>query len=261
MSNILEKIVEDKKREVEKRLGHITSSRLQRLAVDNRTPLDFRESLRGKGLSVIAEVKKASPSKGVIRPDFEPLDIAMSYREGGASCLSVLTEEKYFQGKPEYLSAIRKAVDIPILRKDFIIDNRQIRESYDLGADAILLIVAILTDEQLSVMLQLSADFQLTVLVEIHTEKELSRALGYNCPLIGINNRNLTTFETDIQHSIDLRRLIPQSTTCVSESGIKDAQHCDLLQKNGFDAILVGETLMRQPDPGAYIASLLGKTT
>lgn len=258
--NILEKIVRDKKEEIAARLGSMGSGRLIRSSTDLRAPKDFRAALQGDSLSVIAEVKKASPSKGVIRPDFDPLEIAKSYARAGADCLSVLTEEKYFQGKPEYLINIRQEVDIPILRKDFIVDARQVRESYDMGADAILLIVSILTDELMSELISMASDFGLTVLVEVHSEAELSRALALNCPLIGINNRNLSTFKTDVQHSVDLKKQLPSETTCVSESGIKSADDCRLLRENGFDAILVGETLMRQPDPGSYISTLLGDT-
>lgn len=256
--SILDQIVTDKKIEIEQRLYDIEPNQIKPTADDTRIPNNFRQALQGEGLSVIAEVKKASPSKGVIRGDFEPVKTAESYENAGANCLSVLTEEKYFQGSPDYLKAIRKVVSIPILRKDFIVDQRQIRESYDMGADAILLIVSILTDIQLYGLKSLAEQFGLTVLVEVHSKVELSRALDLNCSLIGINNRNLATFQTDVMHSVSLKKSIPDSVTCISESGIKNDTDCILLKKNGFDGILVGETLMRQPDPGAYIKTLLG---
>ncbi len=258
--SILDQIVQDKKTEVAKRLTGITTDHLHKSNTDHRKPLDFIKALKTRSLSIIAEIKKASPSKGVIRPDFDPLQIAKSYAKAGANCLSVLTEEKYFQGSSDYLKVIRQAVEIPLLRKDFIVDNRQIRESYDLGADAILLIASVLSEQQLSDFRKLAETFGLTTLVEVHTAQELEVALKLDCHLIGINNRNLATFETDIQHSINLRKRIPEYVTCVSESGINSAADCRVLHENGFDAVLVGETLMRQPDPGAYIATLLGKT-
>ncbi len=258
--SILDQIVQDKKIEVAKRLTGIATDHLQKSGNDHRKPLDFIKALKTRSLAIIAEVKKASPSKGVIRPDFDPLQIAKSYAKAGANCLSVLTEEKYFQGSPDYLKAIRQAVEIPLLRKDFIVDERQIRESYDLGADAILLIASVLSEQKLSEYKKIAEAFGLTTLVEVHTEQELGVALKLDCHLIGINNRNLATFKTDIQHSINLRRQIPEHVTCVSESGINSAADCRILHENGFDAVLVGETLMRQPDPGAYIATLLGKT-
>lgn len=257
--NILEKIVKDKKAENHRRLQHIKAGQLLRTASDTRMPRDFLTALRAPRLAVIAEVKKASPSKGVIRPDFDPVAIAESYAAAGADCISVLTEETYFQGKPFYLKDIHSAVGIPILRKDFIFDKRQIRESYDLGADAILLIAAILSNEQLSELSALANDFGLMTLVEVHTEKELQRVLDQNCRLIGINNRNLMTFETDLHHSIELRKRIPDDITCVSESGIQTSADCELLWQNGFNAVLVGESLMRQSDPGAYLSKLLGR--
>ncbi|MBT3225939.1 MAG: indole-3-glycerol phosphate synthase TrpC [Deltaproteobacteria bacterium] len=257
--SILNQIVKDKKKEIANKLIGIRKDQLKKSEADHRIPLDFIKSLKDESLAIIAEIKKASPSKGVIRQDFDPLQIAKSYSRSGANCLSVLTEEMYFQGHPDYLKAIRQEVDIPLLRKDFIVDERQIRESYDLGADAILLIVSILSEKQLADFKKSAAAFGLTTLVEVHTKKELDVALKLNCHLIGINNRNLATFETDIQQSINLKKLIPSHVTCVSESGIHSTADCRILHENGFDAVLVGETLMRQPDPGAYIATLLGK--
>lgn len=257
--SILDQIVKDKKKEVEERLDNIDNERLVKTETDLRVPMDFEMFLKGERLAIIAEVKKASPSKGVIRQDFDPLEIARSYARSGANCISVLTEEKYFLGNPKYLKEIRQEIDIPLLRKDFIVDERQIRESYDLGADAILLMGTVLSRQQLARFRKTAAGFGLTTLVEVYTREELEIALELECNLIGINNRNLATFKTDIQHSIDLKKHIPNHVTCVSESGINSAADCTALQEIGFDAVLIGETLMRQSDPGAYIATLLGK--
>lgn len=257
--NILSKIVKDKKQEVNSCLKSIKSTELMRNQSDIRIPLDFKSALNQDRLSIISEVKKASPSKGVIREDFNPVQIAKSYKKHGTSCISVLTESKYFLGDTQFLKDIRKSVDVPILRKDFMVDARQMRESYDLGADAILLIVAVLSIAQLKEYREIADSFGLACLVEVHTQKELKIALDLECDLIGINNRNLTTFKTDIHHSIELKKHIPESVTCVSESGINSADDCKLLHENGFHAILVGETLMRQPDPGAYIPTLLDR--
>ncbi len=255
--NILEQIVQDKKAEVSQKLGYIEENLLWKNDSDIRVPLDFKAGLQDNRLSIVAEVKKASPSKGIIREDFNPVWIARSYEAHGAACISVLTEEKYFQGHPDFLKEIRTTVGIPLLRKDFVTDERQIRESYNLGADAILLIVAVLTDNQLSHFSKIARGFGLSCLVEVHTENELETALDNNCDLIGINNRNLTTFKTDLKHSIKIRKRIPPGIVCISESGIHTADDCKLLRDHGFDAVLVGETLMRQPDPGTMIPALL----
>ena len=257
--SILDDILRDKQEEVNKTLSHITKTDLLPNAADTRIPRDFKKALQADGLSIIAEVKKASPSKGLIRPDFHPVDIAKSYDKNRANCISCLTEEKYFQGHPDFLKAIIKEVSIPVLRKDFVVDERQIRDSYDLGADAILLIVAALSKQQLADYYSLAKAFKLTALVEVHSESELQTALDIQADLIGINNRNLKTFETNLNHSIELRKQIPSSITCVSESGIHTTEDCKLLEKNGFDAILVGESLMRKEDPGLAIKDLLGR--
>ena len=257
--NILEKILADKKEEVHATLGSIGPSLLEKNQNDHRIPLDFKGALQNRSLSIIAEVKKASPSKGLIRPDFNPVDIAASYIKNGANCLSILTEIKYFQGHPDYLKSIRKIANIPLLRKDFMVDARQIRESYELGADAVLLIVGALSPEKLTEFKTIADSFGLTCLVEVHSEEELQIALNINCDLIGINNRNLTTLETDVKHSAQLKSMIPNGLVTVSESGIHTAEDCQFLKEKGFDAILVGETLMRQPDPGLAIVELMRK--
>ncbi len=255
--NLLETITADRQRQVDRELDHIVPDEIRRKPTDLRIPLDFTKALKGEGLSVIAEVKKASPSKGIIRQDFQPTAIARSYARNGAACISVLTETKYFQGENLFLRNIRRAVKLPLLRKDFIVDERQIRESYELGADAILLIVASLSREKLEHFQDVAHTFGLACLVEVHTEKELDTALDGGCRLIGINNRDLTTFATNLRHSVNLRRHIPDHVVCVSESGIRTAEECRILLDNRFDAILVGETLLRQPDPGRAIAGLI----
>ncbi len=257
--NILDKIIKDKQAEVNIKLAHFSKDHIKKISQEQRTPLDFKKALQKKNLSIISEIKKASPSKGLIRADFKPLEFAVSYEENGADCISVLTEEKYFQGHPDFLKEIKTNLKIPILRKDFIVDSRQIPESYQLGADAILLIVSALTKDQLTEFKKLAEDFGMTCLVEVHTIEELEIALKHDCDLIGINNRNLVTFKTDINHSIVLREKIPDNVVCVSESGIHTPEHCELLSNSGFDAILVGEILMRQKDPGTAIHDLLEK--
>lgn len=257
--SILDDILRDKQEEVNHTLSHIVKANLLPNSEDSRIPRNFKTALQADGLSIISEVKKASPSKGLIRADFHPVEIAKSYDKNGANCISVLTEEKYFQGHPDYLKAIVKEVSIPVLRKDFVVDERQIRDSYDLGADAILLIVAALSKQQLLDYYSIAKAFKLTALVEVHSEEELQTALEIQADLIGINNRNLKTFETNLNHSIELRKQIPAHVTCVSESGIHTTDDCHLLVKNGFDAILVGESLMRKEDPGLAISELLGR--
>ncbi len=259
MDNILARINEDKQKEVNERLGQITPEKLKPTAADTRKPLSLKKALQAKGLSVIAEVKKASPSKGVIRADFQPLTFAKSYEKWGAAALSILTEEKYFQGNEAFLKEIKPAVSLPCLRKDFIVDPRQIRESYEMGADVILLIVASLTQEQLTDWHALARSYGLSVLVEVHNEEELEQAIQAGAEIIGVNNRNLKTFEVSLENSLRLIKLMPKEAIKVSESGIASSSDCDILEAAGFDAVLVGETLMRAEDPGSHIPVLLGK--
>lgn len=207
---------------------------------------------------MIAEVKKASPSKGLIRPDFEPVTIAKTYESAGASAISVLTDEKYFQGSIEYLKSIRQAVDLPLLRKDFVIDAYQIYEARAAGADAILLIVAALSREQLVEFGGLARELGMGALIEVHTAEELDVALSTDEPIIGINNRNLQTFETTLDTTIELASRIPSDRVIVSESGIFTRADVERLTAAGVDAILVGESLMREPDPGVKVRELLG---
>lgn len=226
-------------------------------AQDTPDPADFAGALRAEGMSLIAEVKKASPSKGVIRQDFDPAYIAEAYAENGARALSVLTDEAYFQGADEYLVEARRAAGLPVLRKDFTVDSYQIHEARLLGADAILLIVALMDGGQLEDFQGLGRELGLSVLVEAHSKEELQRALEVGADLLGINNRDLTTFETTLDTTFELREYVPDSVTLISESGIETHDHVRQLADAGVDAILVGESLMRQEDVGAAVRVLL----
>jgi indole-3-glycerol phosphate synthase len=223
-------------------------------------PRDFAEAIRRKiaaGRSaVIAEIKKASPSKGVLRPDFDPPAIARGYEAGGAACLSVLTDRQYFQGAPEYLGAARAACALPALRKDFIVDPHQVAEARALGADAILLIVAALADDRLAELEACAADFGMAVLVEVHDAAELARALRLRTPLIGVNNRNLRSFEVSLDTTLGLLPRIPGDRIVVTESGILVPGDVARMRAHGVHAFLVGEAFMRAPDPGAALATL-----
>ncbi|MGH1403220.1 MAG: indole-3-glycerol phosphate synthase TrpC [Alphaproteobacteria bacterium] len=223
-------------------------------------PSGFLSALeRSKGPSVIAEVKKASPSKGVIREDFDPVQIAKTYQEHGATCLSVLTDEPYFQGHDDFLISIKKHVDMPVLRKDFMIDPYQIYESRALGADCVLLIMAALSDNLAWELYDIAVELRMDVLVEVHNLDELERALRFNPMMIGVNNRNLKTLDVDIQTSNDLLLHIPSSIHKVSESGISSPRTVSTLYQAGYKSFLVGESLMREDDIGLALDNLLGK--
>ena len=223
-------------------------------------PRDFVGALRSKisrGRSaVIAEIKKASPSKGVLRPIFDPPAIARRYEAGGAACLSVLTDRDYFQGAPEFLTAARAACSLPALRKDFTIDEYQVVEARALGADCILLIVAALDDAQLAALESCAQDMGLAVLVEVHNPGELERALKLRTPLVGVNNRNLKTFDVTLQTTLDLLPRIPREKVVVTESGIQNPADVARMRAHGVHAFLVGEAFMRAADPGAALATL-----
>ncbi|MNO24844.1 Indole-3-glycerol phosphate synthase [compost metagenome] len=226
----------------------------------------FRNALttsRNRSMGLIAEVKKASPSKGLIRADFDPVSIAKGYEAGGADCLSVLTDKDYFQGSGAYLQQVREAVSLPLLRKDFIIDERQIYEARLLGADAVLLIAAILTPEQLTAFTDTAASLGLDILIEVHDRSELETVLatgkvGHPGVLLGINNRNLRTFETALSTTAELAALLPGTVPVISESGIAGAGDIDYLRTTGAIGVLVGEYLMRQPDVEQAVNGLLG---
>ncbi|MEI7732868.1 MAG: indole-3-glycerol phosphate synthase TrpC [Verrucomicrobiota bacterium] len=264
--NILDTIVAQKQREVAQLpAGTITGAELA-AAMDRRGQRDFLAALRQprRGpVALIAEVKKASPSAGVIRPDFDPVRIARAYEAAGASCLSVLTDEKFFQGSLSYLKAIREAVQLPLLRKDFIIDARQILEAIEWGADAILLIVAILDHTRLRRFHELATQAGLTVLVEAHDEAELDRALAAGAQLVGVNNRNLKTFKVDLATTERLAERLragaghPEALL-VAESGIHTHDDVQRLARCGARAILVGESLMRHADIAGKVGELLG---
>src|SRR5580658_8016663 len=250
--NILDKIVEEKKREVSKLPARIIAAGdLRDAMLEHGERRDFpaalRKSNRGS-IALIAEVKKASPSAGVICQDFDPVRIAKEYEAAGASCLSVLTDEKFFQGSLDYLRQIRAAVQLPLLRKDFIIDERQILEAIEWGADAILLIVSILSDEQLKKFHSLAMDAGLVALVEVHDAQEMERALKIGAELIGVNNRDLKTFNVDSATTEKLAATVGREKILVAESGIHTRADVERLKNCGAKAILVGESLLRDGD-------------
>jgi indole-3-glycerol phosphate synthase len=264
--SILEHILLDKAAEVAACRRRRPLAELQRQTHDLPRPRNFVAALQGDqsdhviGWRVIAEVKKASPSKGVIRPDFDPVAIARTYAANGAAALSVLTDEKYFQGHLSFLECIRQAVPLPLLRKDFTIDAYQIYESRVALADAILLIVAALSLGQLAELSALAQDLGMAALVEVHTVDELERVLPLRPDLIGINNRDLRSFQTDIQTTLQLLPMIPDGVVVVSESGINTGADMARLRNHGVDAFLIGEALMRATDPGIKLHELLHDT-
>ena len=227
-------------------------------ALDANTGFPFRKALSGDEISFICEVKRASPSKGLIAPDFPSLDIARDYERAGASAISCLTEPFWFKGRDEYLAEISNAVTIPVLRKDFTVDEYMIYQAKTLGASAVLLICSILSKEQLSEYLGIAHSLGLSALVEAHDEDEVRTALSVGAGIIGVNNRDLRTFTVDINNSARLRKLVPPEILFVSESGIKTAADIEALRSNGTNAVLIGETLMRSPDKKAALDELRG---
>ena len=227
-------------------------------ALDSETGFPFEKALKKSGMSFICEVKKASPSKGVIAEDFPYLQIAREYEAAGASAISCLTEPYYFQGSNDYLREIAAGVNIPVLRKDFTVDEYMIYEAKVLGASAVLLICAILTDEELNKYLETAHSLGLSALIEAHTDEEVERALKCGGRIIGVNNRDLKTFNVDITTSIRLRSMVPEDFVYVSESGIRNAGDVKALYENKTDAVLIGETLMRAPDKKAMLDELRG---
>jgi indole-3-glycerol phosphate synthase len=255
-SSILNSIVADKKKEVAKRKREIPLSEMKARA-GGRQPRDFAAALKGKEMKLIAEVKKASPSKGVLVAGFNPLKLAKTYAGNGAAAVSVLTDAKYFHGNIDYLAAISQEVPVPVLRKDFIIDKYQVYESAAYGADAVLLITAVLIVEQLESLLKLSKSLRLSCLVEVHDEKEMFKALLAGAEIIGINNRDLATFKVDIDTTRRLRMLVPQELVVVSESGIHTKEDMKKMRECKVDAVLVGEALVTAPDIPAKMRELL----
>ncbi|HYQ98584.1 MAG TPA: indole-3-glycerol phosphate synthase TrpC [Casimicrobiaceae bacterium] len=262
MSDILARILATKREEVAAGKRARSPGALEALARAMPGPRDFLGALRAKidagAPAVIAEIKKASPSRGVLRQHFDPAAISASYARGGAACLSVLTDREYFQGAPEFLAAARDASGLPALRKDFIVDDWQIAEARTLGADAILLIVAALDDARLTAFAARARELGMAVLPEVHDAAELERALALDTPLVGVNNRNLRTFDVALATTLDLLPRIPGDRLVVTESGILSREDVALLRRHGVGAFLVGEAFMRADDPGAALARLFG---
>ncbi|MGE6531034.1 indole-3-glycerol phosphate synthase TrpC [Pseudomonas sp. NPDC077382] len=263
MSNVptvLEKIIRRKREEVSERCGRVGLAELETMAAAADPVRGFarrlQEQARNKQPAVIAEIKKASPSKGVLREDFVPADIARSYEAGGATCLSVLTDIDFFQGADDYLKQARSACQLPVIRKDFMVDPYQIIESRALGADCVLLIVAALEDGQMAELADVAKSQNLDVLVEVHDGAELERALRLDTPLLGINNRNLHTFELSLETTLDLLPRIPRDRLAVTESGILHRADVELMEINQVYAFLVGEAFMRAEQPGLELQRL-----
>ncbi|MFA5960413.1 MAG: indole-3-glycerol phosphate synthase TrpC [Tatlockia sp.] len=255
MNSILQRIFEYKKEEVARAKKEHPEALLQPQKLQPRR--DFIKGLVKKSPAIIAEIKKASPSKGLIREDFDVAFIASTYEKSGASCLSVLTDIHFFQGAPGYLALAKANCTLPVLRKDFIIDPYQIQESLALDADCILLIVALLDDKQLLDFCQMAQALNMAVLVESHTLEELERALVLPTPLMGVNNRSLHTFKTDLQTSIDLSHHLPPDKLLITESGINSREDIQFMQHNGINCFLIGESLMRSPDFGATLEEFM----
>jgi indole-3-glycerol phosphate synthase len=259
MPTILDDIVATKWQEIAAAKALRPANELAKLAATRPQPRGFAAALRdAEGIAVIAEVKKASPSAGVIRADFDPVQVAKTYASHGASCLSVLTDEKYFQGHLDYLRSIRAEVSIPLLRKEFILDEYQLDEAREAGADAVLLIAEILPGHRLRELHDAAKSRGLDVLVELHDAHELPRVLEAGTQILGINNRDLRTFVTRLEHTLDLLPSIPPGVLVVSESGIRTAEDVRMLAAAGVKAILVGESLMRERDIGMALDRLRG---
>lgn len=260
--DILNKILARKQQEIETRQRQLSMVDLLKRAQQASAPRGFVAALQSRvdrgEAAVIAEIKKASPSKGVIRENFDVVEIAISYQAGGASCLSVLTDEDFFQGHDDYLEAARAACELPVIRKDFIVDPYQVVEARAIGADCILLIVAALEDSALSDLHAQARSLGMDVLVEVHDRDEMEQALRLDLELIGINNRDLRSFETSLDTTIDLLKLVPAGCLVVTESGIHTRDDVALMREHDVHAFLVGEAFMRKPDPGTELKALFG---
>lgn len=259
-SDVLNRIMQHKSQEVVEARSRLPLAEVKALAADQPDTRGFADALyecqrRGQS-GVIAEIKKASPSKGIIRPNFVPADIAASYAENGAACLSVLTDEEFFQGHIEYLKQARAVCQLPILRKDFMLDEYQVYEARAIGADCILLIVAALPDGLMQDLAGLAAELNLDVLVEVHDAEELQRALQLDLPMLGINNRNLRNFDTSLNTTLDLLAMIPEGKLVVTESGIHTEVDVALMREHGVNTFLVGEAFMRVDQPGEKLHEL-----
>ena len=260
MPTLLEEIVAYKRQVVSEALERIPIEEICQLDEAAPAPPSFSAALAAGGdVAIIAEIKKASPSRGLLRADFDPVAIGEIYEAHGASAISVLTDEKFFQGCADYLTQVTNVVDIPVLRKDFVIDTYQIYEAWAIGAAALLLITAILAPEQLEDCRELCDEIGLDALIEVHTQEEVAIALDSGAEIIGINNRDLHTFETDLSTTTDLIEKIPEEVLVVSESGIHSREDVVRLRDAGADAVLVGECLMREPDMGRKLRELLGE--
>ena len=262
MSDILQKICADTRLHVAKQKATRPFSQIHREALQRESPRDFARSLRRKsesdGFGLITEIKKASPSAGIIRENFSPADLARAYEQAGAACLSVLTDAPYFQGRNEDLIEARAACSLPVLRKDFMIDAWQIAESRTIGADCVLLIMAALDDETALELHNTATGYGMDVLIEVHDREELTRALKLPSRLIGVNSRNLKTMKTDLQNAAELVRMIPPERFAIAESGIHTPADIALMQGAGARGFLIGESLLKQEDIGAAIAKLGG---
>ena len=263
--DILKRILARKREEVDERIRKTSMEELARYAAGADTPRGFVHHLQLKlqagQAAVIAEIKKASPSRGVLREDFNPAQIAASYEKGGAACLSVLTDVDFFKGADAYLTQARAACSLPVLRKDFIVDPYQVYEARALGADCVLLIVAALSDSMLLELLQLTSHFGMDALVEVHDAKELERALAIPAPLLGINNRDLRSFETSLEVTLGFLDQIPEDRIVVTESGIHTTGDVALMRSRGVNVFLVGEAFMKADEPGEKLAELFGQVS
>jgi indole-3-glycerol phosphate synthase len=260
MSTILDRIMISKRRELDEARARVPAADLERRLADAPPVRDFRAALEAPaGVRIIAEVKKASPSAGLLRADFDPVAIARTYEAHGAACVSVLTDGPFFQGSLDHLSAVRAAVGLPLLRKDFLLDPYQLLEARCAGADAVLLIAEVLDDAALTTLLREAAGLGLQPLVELYDADNLPRVLGAGARLIGVNNRDLRTFVTRLEHTLELAGRLPPGCCLVSESGIRTRQDVLRLQAAGVRAVLVGEAFMRAPDIGARLDELNGK--
>ncbi len=258
--DILKKIIARKEQEVKEAIKLIPYDKMMETAYEDRTTRDFYQALKNKAdlkqNAIIAEIKKASPSKGVLREDFNPIEIAKSYAQHGAACLSVLTDKDFFQGDDKYVADVRSVVTLPVLRKEFIIEPYQVFQSRVLGADCILLIAACLEDQRMEDLSMLAISCHMDVLIEVHNLEELKRVQQLRLPMVGINNRNLRTFDVTLQTTIDLLDTIDDDTLVITESGILGAQDVKLMKEHNIHSFLVGEAFMRQDNPGQALEEI-----
>lgn len=256
MSDILQKIAHQTAQDLKKQMREVSFRDLESMEGYEKERLNFKEALESPGISIIAEVKKASPSKGVIRSDFDPERIAVQYIENGASAISVLTDKPFFKGSLKYLKTISDISPIPLLRKDFVLDPYQVKEARAYGADAVLLIVTMYSGRQLEELIAACREFGLDALVECYHREEVESLNWDEIPVVGVNNRNLSTFEVDLHRGVDLLKLAPDHVVTVSESGLHSSEDLHYLKMNGIDAALMGEYLMKQKHPGTALSDL-----